>query len=347
MKKRLLKPPSNDGEIFFLPDLRKFLPSLKEESRVGTAHQPYFFNPGVSLKFLALEYLPKGYKKFLFLDTDKVRINIKIPYKGGIKVVNLINSEEVLAEYSVSGEKIFRDFFSIVEEELRKTFSHNYSDVFENFFHFQDIIFRNLNRKFLKEILAESFLQFYGIKTNYEFLSRLIEDKEFRDFFLHICKDDERFRHIFNQSLDDYKENFRFRFINFPFPKLKDGELPFWIVKEARRLRCFKKDLRQINFKKLKIFPRAYTLTIFLRLYKLDCFIHGIGGANYEWVGNRIIERFFKKKPPLYVVMSGTFLLKGIRERQLPYFFFNPQKIRERTESFINSAIAELIETVA
>jgi len=79
MKKKLLKPPQNDGEILFLPDPATFLSSLKEKSRIGTAHQPYFFNPGVSLKFLFLDALPQKNKEILFVDTDRANISVNIP----------------------------------------------------------------------------------------------------------------------------------------------------------------------------------------------------------------------------------------------------------------------------
>ena len=83
------------------------------------------------------------------------------------------------------------------------------------------------------------------------------------------------------------------------------------------------------------ILPRAVTLTLFLRLYRLDLFIHGVGGGNYEWIQDRIIERFFKQKPSPYAVVSGTFLIDEYKERNFPYFFYSPEKIKTAANIFI------------
>lgn len=334
MKKKLIKPPQNDGQIIFLPPLGKFTSHLNEKSKIGVSHQPYFFNPGVSLKFLFLENLPLKNKKIIFLDTDRVNIKVNIPSSESfIYTLEFINSEKVLYDYPAPKQDNFLGFFSSLEEALNNIPQYS-KTILNNVLVFKDILLGE-RQKLFKEILAESFLKFYGIKRDYCFLSDVIKLEEFENFFGKIYKEDTLFRKIFNDILDDYKKEFKFRYKNFPFPKLKDDELPFWIVKNGIRMRCFKKDLNLSNFKDFTIFPRASTLTIFLRLYELDFFIHGIGGANYEWVGDRIIEKFFKKTPPLYAVVSGTFLINDIKERELPYFFFNPQKIKEKMKQIV------------
>jgi hypothetical protein len=329
MKKKLLKPPSQDGEILILPSLKEILSYLKKDSLVGVAHQPYFFNPGVSLKFIFLHDLNLGKKKIIFVDTDKIKLEVKLPYLE--RKMTFLDTEEVLFNYFTPQEKEFKNFFLEIENKLKKDSS--LKEVLSNFLNFKEILFDNLKKKFLKEVLGETFLKFYKINQEWCFLTDLF-DKSFYDFFFKIYQESDYFRDVFNNTLDDYKKNFKFRFKNFPFPKLEKEGLPFWILKENKRIRFFKKDYKREEAKKLKIFPRAITLTIFLRLYKLDFFIHGVGGANYEWVTDRIIERFFKKSPPSYAVVSGTFLLKNSKEREFPYFFFNPLKIKEKLRIF-------------
>ncbi len=80
-------------------------------------------------------------------------------------------------------------------------------------------------------------------------------------------------------------------------------------------------------------------MTLFLRLYKTDIFIHGVGGRNYEWIQDRIIEKFFKNPPPPYAVISGVFLSKGFKTRDFPYFFFNPGRIKGSLERFVKERI--------
>jgi hypothetical protein len=317
MKKRLLKPPQNNGEVIFLPEREKILNQINEETVVGTAHQPYFFNPGISLKFLFLQNLPAAKKKIVFVDTDRIRLEVKVPGVGEApKTVTLLNSDMVLADYPALKKGETDKFFSEIESYLGKS-------SLSPFLRFKEIFLRNSSRP-LKETLALSFLRFYGMDEDFCFLSDLTRGEEFKEFFRKIYQEGERFRGIFNSALDEYKKSFRFRYKNYPFPKLEEGELPFWIVKEGKRIRCFKKDITPADFSRAKVFPRALTLTMFLRLYKMGLFIHGIGGANYEWVQERVMEEFFKEKPAGYAVISGTFLLDGFKQRDFPYFFFSP-----------------------
>ncbi len=335
MKQRLLKPPPSDGEIIFIPELEKFLAAADKSGAIGLVHQPYFFNPGVSLKFIFLEELPFKRKEIIFLDTDRIGLTLKIPTARGAKMITFINEDCVLCNYLTPNKTEFGSFFDAIEDELKEISWPNSDKIIANFLVFKNIILKNSKRKLLKEVLAESFLEFYDIKQNYQFLSDLIAGQEFREFLENIFEDDVRFREVFNQALDEYHGKFKFRFKNFPYPKLLDDELPFWMVKNARRERLFKNRINREDLKHLVIFPRAYTLTIFLRRYRLNFLIHGIGGGNYEWVQDRIIERFFNQRPSKYAVISGTFLIDGYSDREFPYFLFSPKRIRKRVHDFM------------
>lgn len=333
MKKRLLKPPQENGEILFLPEPKTVVSSLLSAHTFCASHQPYFFNPGVSTKYLFLDMVPLK-KKYLFLDTDRAGLVVNIPYSGGgVYTKELIRSESVLYDYPAPKESFFLEFFSFLEREIKKI-SPLLPALLENIRTFKEIILSK-KRKFLKELLVESFLAFYGIEAEYGFVSEIVTSPEFREFFQMIYAKSNTFQEVFNHSLDEYRNEFKFRYKHFPFPALEKDELPFWIVRQRKRTRCFKKDINLSEFGKRMIIPRASTLALFLRLYACDIFIHGVGGANYEWVQDRVIERFFKKIPPLYLVISGTFLLSGFQSREFPYFFFPPELIRRRVREFM------------
>jgi hypothetical protein len=51
------------------------------------------------------------------------------------------------------------------------------------------------------------------------------------------------------------------------------------------------------------------TLTMFLRLCCVDQFVHGIGGARYDQVTDRIIASHFRMEPPRFSVATGTLYL--------------------------------------
>ncbi|UCC94549.1 MAG: hypothetical protein JSW40_06985 [Candidatus Omnitrophota bacterium] len=339
MKKRLLKPPQNDAELFVSPSISTLLTFLGADKTICTAHQPYFFNPGVSVKFLFLNALAPNNKKILFLDTDRVHISVLVPHEAGSSYpIEFIRSEKILCDCPAPSKETCETFFSSLKSTIKKNIPSYASGINKNIGLFQELL---LSKKYtyLKEMLAESFLSFYGMQKEYGFVSSLVRSKEFEDFFARIWSDDTAYRDVFNNALDEYRKEYRFRYKNFPFPKLEDGELPFWVIKSQQRYRCFKKDISNTDVRNIGVFPRASTLTIFLRLYACDIFLHGIGGANYEWVGDRVVERFFKKDPPLWGVVSGTFLVGMFKERELPYFFFDPQMIKDKIEEVIKGGI--------
>lgn len=337
MRKRLLKPPQRDGEILIIPSYSEILSWLKPEVSFGVCHQPYFFNPGISLKFFFLESLPIKKREILFLDSDRIRLEVKIPTPdGGWKLIKLLERDEILYEYPMPEPEMILSFLDRIEDELRDL-KKRAPSAYICFSEFKRIFLTKLNRKFLKQALAETFMEYAKINLPYRFLSELLGE-EFRELFLEIYQRADEFREIFNQALADYRREYRFRYKNFPYPKLREEELPFWLIKGNRRLRCFRKDLNLDNLSEDKIFPRASTLTIFLRLYKFGVFVHGVGGGNYEWIQDRIIERFFKLKPPPYIILTATFLIPGSSQRDFPYFLYPPEELRrclEKIKSFL------------
>ena len=59
----------------------------------------------------------------------------------------------------------------------------------------------------------------------------------------------------------------------------------------------------------MKIRTRALATTLWARLALGDLFLHGIGGAKYDQVTDRLIESFFELPPPGIMVLSATLLL--------------------------------------
>ena len=124
MKKNLLKPPPHNGNILFLPSIRELNDNISEKTKIGVCHQPYFFNPGVSLKFIFLENLSKGNKEIIFLDTDRIIIKVKVPLCGGkINEIRFLESDQVLSHYPAPEKSFMKGFFSALENELKTPFS--------------------------------------------------------------------------------------------------------------------------------------------------------------------------------------------------------------------------------
>jgi hypothetical protein len=55
--------------------------------------------------------------------------------------------------------------------------------------------------------------------------------------------------------------------------------------------------------------PRALALTLWIRLMLCDLFVHGIGGARYDQITERIIQDYFGLQPPEMLVVTATLRL--------------------------------------
>ncbi|MEW6049108.1 MAG: hypothetical protein AB1609_22000, partial [Bacillota bacterium] len=87
---------------------------------------------------------------------------------------------------------------------------------------------------------------------------------------------------------------------------------------------------------RLSLRPRAAALTMFLRLFVADLFVHGVGGARYDRVTDALIRSFFGVEPPCYAVASASLTLdlktpaeaqdEASLRRQLRDLRFNPQR---------------------
>jgi hypothetical protein len=174
-------------------------------------------------------------------------------------------------------------------------------------------------------------------------LSRLCECDPFLWYAGHLFAHAERFREVHNVALRQFREINRVRSRTHPVPELstRDGwtETPFWIWSEedTRRRRAFARTrgketelfdgrdvvarfplnpqmdaccaveaLRELPRQGIRLRTRALTTTLFARLCLADVFVHGIGGAKYDEMTDRIIARFFGLPAPEFITMSAT-----------------------------------------
>lgn len=69
--------------------------------------------------------------------------------------------------------------------------------------------------------------------------------------------------------------------------------------------------LRWMRRNDLRLAPRALTLTMLLRLFVADQFVHGIGGGRYDQVTDTLIARHFGIEPPRFAVTTATLYFPG------------------------------------
>ena len=156
----------------------------------------------------------------------------------------------------------------------------------------------------------------------------------------HMLASPERFAVDYNAALAWYRREFRVRGANRPIPDLlvrgDEVELPVWAYRtdEVRRrlyvarrgrsilLSAESESVATLTDDDLKssddlagllaerggwrVRPRALTLTLWARLFLADLFVHGIGGAKYDRIADRIITDHFGIRPPEMACVSAT-----------------------------------------
>ena len=184
-------------------------------------------------------------------------------------------------------------------------------------------------------------------------LSEVCQTEGFFWFTSHLLAHLARFQQIHNEALVDYRQIYGIRSKHHPVAALGTQgewrEAPFWVwrqgqprrrallVLQARRtmlLRiageadplielplapdreacCAVERLQELSSRKIRLRTRALTTTMFSRYLLGDLFIHGIGGAKYDELGDSIARRFFGIEPPEFLTLSLTAWL-GLGEK--------------------------------
>ncbi|RLS54905.1 MAG: hypothetical protein DWH91_10665 [Planctomycetota bacterium] len=151
------------------------------------------------------------------------------------------------------------------------------------------------------------------------------------------------FHTAYNRALCEYREENRLRSRSHPVPPLETVgnavEVPLWVWRsgERHRSRLFVETIagrlrltdgarvvgelplpnvtaqRSIedSWYKLeaagwKLRPRALMTTLAMRMCVASVFVHGIGGAKYDQMTDRIIISFFHRQPPQIIVATAT-----------------------------------------
>ena len=350
MKKRLLKPPSEHDEILFLPTVETFARTLQRGGMLSTCHQLQFFHPGIAIRFHLVDLVQREEKCVIFMDTDRTDLRVRIPYLGGTldhggdreaaassKVFDFLVSEKPLYTFPSLHSDHVQRFFDEVTSHLGGSAAYSECGCMQEFTRFRELFIGQDPVVPLRERLAEAFISWNGIITPYLFLSELLAEQQYREFMDRIFRDSERFRTVYNQSIDAFADHFRFRYKSYPFQKLKGGELPFWIIRNNVRHQLNTRSMDLSDVKRYTVVPKASPLTLFLRLHMTEIFLHGVGGANYEWINDRILEHFYHEHAQPFFVTSATFHLRSVPERDYPYFFLDPALLRNRLRRYFKN----------
>lgn len=191
-------------------------------------------------------------------------------------------------------------------------------------------------------------------------------------FISELINNARRFAGAYNAALNDYRRAGGIRTRRHPVPDLEVTperiELPLWIagrqghrermhvaeVGSKRLIYAGSEKLREYGASELtscdrtqermveltaahRVRPRALALSLWMRLFLGDMFIHGIGGARYDQITDRIVREYFGVEPPEFCCVSATMWLDLPRydvqsrdvqtlRRQLRDLEWNPQR---------------------
>jgi len=212
-------------------------------------------------------------------------------------------------------------------------------------------------------------------------LSRLCQSESFLWFFSHIVAQLPRFGDVYNTALAEYRTINKVRSHTHPVPELRQQddwlEAPFWIWRdgsdERRRVYvrqvaaelhlqdgetifaklplkpdseacCAVEVLRELPQRGLHLRTRALTTTLFARLCLGDLFLHGIGGAKYDEMTDRIMARFYGIAPPSFMAVSATVLLPlhshHVQQEDVTRANFMLRDLRHNPEKYLSNSQA-------
>jgi hypothetical protein len=337
---------------------RERVAGTDERPILVTGHQPTFMHAGVWAKHVVASRLAQaldGVAVNLVVDNDAPHsTTIEIPRMRGDRVTT-----ETVPFTSLPPGQAFEqiprqpaEVTSSFERAVREAMGDRYErSQFPAFFE----AFRGMRqdaRDWVDQAVAgrRAIEARFGVRLQ----DRRVSDHWCSPLLLDILLNAGRFREAYNQALADYRRANKVRGRQRPIPDLiRSGdviEVPVWVYRanEARR-RLFVKRLGNIlhliadngeeigevgvdevshcdqvrevlgHLEDWRFRPRALTLTMWARLLLADLFIHGIGGAKYDRVSNRILADYYGVTPPPIACVSATLLL------DLPHHEATPQ----------------------
>lgn len=166
-------------------------------------------------------------------------------------------------------------------------------------------------------------------------LTELAVLPEARSFLERMASQPKELAALYNSVLDEYRAAHKIKNAANPFPNMtvEEGsvELPLWTVadegRSAVRLQASSPHLPKGGV----IVPRGSIVTLLLRGYCADLFIHGLGGAKYDQFVESFAARYLQVSLPPFAVASRT-----------RYVF--PDKVRDlQADLQLKAALKEMV----
>lgn len=315
---------------------------------VATGHQPELYHPGVWIKDFLLQRLADecGAASFdVVVDTDgfdsvsvyapcltpgvnRCRQYLAVGEKNATFASAPVPSLKELDDFCTAGDSMLatlpapavRRHFSAFCDELRGA-----AEVAGNLAELVTIA-----RRRYEAMAGTDYLELP--------LTNLVCSDAFALFVADIARDAGRFAEAYNGELEEFRVVNKTRSAAQPFPNLgREGqrvELPLWSLSGAARSAVWAQPDAQGGVQLVTatgehlatigpadepiaalaasgaVFaPKALLLTLFVRLFCCDLFIHGVGGGRYDSVTDGVCRRYYGVEAPSFVVASITMYL--------------------------------------
>lgn len=329
------RPIPEPGQQICTETIRLYADELKASLGIKgpvflAGHQPIFYHPGILAKDYLVQALVRrhgGTAVSLILDTDQEAIDFAWPGAGRHSIV-LSDVSRIVAGQRLNSNRKVQLLRSIDQAliDLSATFTPAAAQRARPYlFH----LHRAVNQTDDIVTITNSVREFHASRNGWKiaFLkaSDLIKTRAFRFFASEVCRRPDEFRNVFNFALAEYRRKHDIKNHAQPFPDLKESELPFWYSLHGNRRPLVDSDIREAGlldtgrdapaftalFEQGHVLPRAITLSLFMRLFVCDLFVHGTGGGRYDRITEKVIERFFNCNAAPITVATATLRLEA------------------------------------
>jgi len=327
--------------------MRKWIDAPASGAVIGAGHQVELFHPGVWAKNILIDQLAKkmdgaGYQ--FSIDTDEPK-HLDLRWPGGRRPIT-DDPKLPTAQWTGLLDAPTPVHAELIEKELSAGSKEwGFRPTALDFLHSLKRLTMEIPR--LAPLLISALHELdwsLGLRHSAMAVEPLWESEGYLLCVHHLAARAAEFATDYNAVLHEYRQEKGIHSPGRPWPDLRvmgdECEIPFWLdsLKEGTRLRAtvklrggqsvlvcpsgdefsFDREIngwqaaqnlkRFLSAQRLRLSPRALALTLFLRLIVCDQFVHGIGGALYDEVTDRVITRRLRIQAPHFCVTTATLL---------------------------------------
>ena len=319
---------------------------------VVTGHQPAFIHPGVWSKHIAAARFAEataGLAINLVVDSDvpkSTTLSIATGNKGHVSMQRVpfadLSAGQPYEQIPRHSDERITHFEGLLREAMGPNFDRSQMPTFLNGMRTAKEARDWVDQAIVGRRAVESG---FGVRLDDRRISRCCPGPLLADMLMNAP----RFVASYNAALAAYRTANRIRGTHRPIPDLQAVndrlELPVWAwrpgeprrrlfaSRSGRAIRLFAEaspigevplsslDMLATHLGDWRLRPRALTLTIWARLLLADLFVHGIGGAKYDRISDRIMADYYRVSPPHMACVSATLRL------DLPYREVTPSDV--------------------